>query len=619
MGFRQRSDTAGEVAATASIVDSIYIENRYFVAMDPWIEILERRLKALESLSSPGLELRVYSSAVIAMLYRQPGNPLMPMCLERLVSLIETEGDPNSRVSAAISVLTYASASGDFAAGHRVHALVEPTVDNEEVAPFHRFLWRVWIGYFQMMLGEFETADANYAMAEALNNESQFPWSANLLFCRVLSLIGQGNTRSALENLDRMEAISNRSSPSDLGYLHVAQAWKGLINGDPEMAKGECEAALALAETMGNFSLTVIWQVPLIWALARTDRYEAFLHAMEVQLGRVRNTCYRRPHVEWLAMKAWLHLRRGEHDIAREVLAEGLELAKNLNHGAFFHRLSHFAPELRDFAFSSHVDVDFVRCLVRKFNWPAPSPKIETGRGQSVCSTLGRFSICVDDRPLSFAHKAPKKPISVLKAIIALGERGVSQERLIDALWADEAGDAAHHAFALALHRLRRLLGHADTITVENGAVSLDWSRVWTDARAFEAVVETSASAVEEGGDRITNLYRGHFLAGDQDEPWSLSRRERLRAKFLNAVDRQGRELENAARLDSAVAVYLRGLDAEPLAETFYQGLIRCYAAQGKQAEAFSTYRRLRHALSVALGRQPSAITEALVRVMGEH
>ncbi|HUF22478.1 MAG TPA: bacterial transcriptional activator domain-containing protein, partial [Burkholderiales bacterium] len=58
----------------------------------------------------------------------------------------------------------------------------------------------------------------------------------------------------------------------------------------------------------------------------------------------------------------------------------------------------------------------------------------------------------------------------------------------------------------------------------------------------------------------------------------------------------------------------LRGLDADPLAEMFYQGLMRCYARQGRHAEAISTYRRLRQTLSVVLGVAPSAGTEALVR-----
>jgi Uma2 family endonuclease len=55
---------------------------------------------------------------------------------------------------------------------------------------------------------------------------------------------------------------------------------------------------------------------------AGTDQYDEFVRSMNDTLRRVRDTCYRRPHVEWLAMKAWLHLRRSEPDAARSALTE---------------------------------------------------------------------------------------------------------------------------------------------------------------------------------------------------------------------------------------------------------------------------------------------------------
>lgn len=50
------------------------------------------------------------------------------------------------------------------------------------------------------------------------------------------------------------------------------------------------------------------------------------------------------------------------------------------------------------------------------------------------------------------------------------------------------------------------------------------------------------------------------------------------------------------------------------MAESFYQGLMRCYAASGKPAEALGVYRRLRQTLSVVLGVAPSAASESLHR-----
>ena len=58
--------------------------------------------------------------------------------------------------------------------------------------------------------------------------------------------------------------------------------------------------------------------------------------------------------------------------------------------------------------------------------------------------------------------------------------------------------------------------------------------------------------------------------------------------------------------------LYLRGLDADPVVETFHQGLMRCYQRLGRHAEAISAYRRMRQVLSVVLGVSPSEDSRSL-------
>lgn len=620
VGFLGQSDVVGEVAAAASIIDSMFIDNRHFVAMDPWIEILDRRLKTLQSLPSAAMELRVYSSGLVAMLYRQPANPLIAPWLARIVSLLELEIDVNNRVSAAISVLTYASASGDFAAGHRVRALVEPIVSRDEVAPAHRFLWRAWLGYFLMLLGEYTEAEANYCAAAEVNNDNQFPWSANLLFIKALCFIGQGDMQPALACLDGIEPIANRSRPQDLGYLHVARAWKGMMTGGADQALHESQSALAIAREIGNFSLTIVWFAPTAWALASMNRYEEFVRTMDSTLEEVRGTCYRRPHVELLALKAWLHVRRDERDAARAALSEALGLAKVLDHGAFFHRICRFCPELLAFTAVSGVETYYVQGLIRKFNWPAPSPDVEPWPWPTRVYTLGRFEVVVDNKPLSFPRKTPRRLTGLLKTLVSLGGREVPEQKLIDALWPEEEGDAARHALTVALHRLRRLLGDAHALQVEDGKISLNRERVWIDALEVDRVFTVAKSALGRGDrvafdhavKRVGVLYQGQFLPADSDVLWSVSMRERLKAGFVQFVADYGEQLESSGHWNEAADWYRRGLAADDLSESFYQGLMRCHLETGQRAEGLSVFRRMRQTLSVTLGIPPSPQSEAL-------
>lgn len=108
------------------------------------------------------------------------------------------------------------------------------------------------------------------------------------------------------------------------------------------------------------------------------------------------------------------------------------------------------------------------------------------------------------------------------------------------------------------------------------------------------------------------SLYRGAFLPDDAGEPWSVATRERLRGKFIHALASGGEKLEASGATEAAVERYLLGVDADPIVEAFYLGLMRCYLRLGRSTEAINAYRRLRQTLSVVLGVAPSERTQAV-------
>ena len=90
--------------------------------------------------------------------------------------------------------------------------------------------------------------------------------------------------------------------------------------------------------------------------------------------------------------------------------------------------------------------------------------------------------------------------------------------------------------------------------------------------------------------------------------------RERLRSRFIRMVAEGGAHYERSGKTEVAMHWYRRGIDTDNLAEELYQGLMRCYAAAGRQAEGAAVYRQLRQILSVVLGVSPSQATQALGR-----
>jgi DNA-binding response OmpR family regulator len=236
---------------------------------------------------------------------------------------------------------------------------------------------------------------------------------------------------------------------------------------------------------------------------------------------------------------------------------------------------------------------------------------------------LGQFTLLRDGQPIAFSRKVQKRPLDLLKALIAHGAIRTNTSTLIESLWPDAEGDSAKVSFDSNLHRLRKLIGIDDALTLSEGKLSLDPARCWVDVWAFEELLTCidrtaherpgpSSPSYAELVKELLRLYTGQFLEKDSQEPWAVAARDRLAAKFLRAVATLGACLEQGKEWEEAVALYSRALELDNLSEGLYRRLMVSYRELGETAEALKVYRRCRDMLSIVLGLSPSAETEAI-------
>lgn len=251
--------------------------------------------------------------------------------------------------------------------------------------------------------------------------------------------------------------------------------------------------------------------------------------------------------------------------------------------------------------------------VARTLDAPAPCP-IEI-------LSLGRFEVRVDGTPLRFERKTPRRPLALLKALIAAGGREVAETALMDALWPEADGDAASAALATTLHRLRRLVRYSAAVIRRDGRVGLDGTLCQVDCWRLEDLLADGEAALARSSEaprRLVSeavaLYRGPFLPGDVDDAWATALRERLRARLLRLLSTVGRLHEQAGRWEEAAACYERGLDLDDGAEGLCRRAMGAYARLARPAEGLALYERCRRQLGAALGVAPSAETEALHR-----
>src|SRR5919204_4638201 len=103
---------------------------------------------------------------------------------------------------------------------------------------------------------------------------------------------------------------------------------------------------------------------------------------------------------------------------------------------------------------------------------------------------LGPLEVRDSEGAISLGGPKQRAVLAVL--LLGAGE-GLSADRLIDAVWGEEAPATARKALQLYVSRLRRLLGR-DRLLTEGGGYRLVVGRMELDVRRFEGLVEEGRS-----------------------------------------------------------------------------------------------------------------------------
>jgi DNA-binding SARP family transcriptional activator len=608
---QRAGDRLCRLQAAAGIIQSYMLEYTRFRPMDPWIERLVEDLEGEFEFPDADAELRVRAALLISLAYRRPDDPRLVACAERVFELVQGQAELDLRALAAAYLVAYGGTTGPFRIAQRARPLLERLIEEPGVTALSRG-WGGFINAYTFLVA----CDERSCLAAVVRLHLMGTAEGLPAVMRLAALIGGwqeigiGNLPAGEDWLRRLEEVAVPGHPYDRASVASLRAHLALFRRDADAAQEPAREAAAWYEEAGSHFHRCYSRLAEAWSLMDRPAEAEKAASQGLALALATKTSWL--ETEARLTYAYLLSQQDRRPEALDHLRRGFEVARLTDARWPFRFLRPWTPLFCAEALSAGIEIDYVKDLIRRIGIMPPSRLVEAWPWPVKVYTLGQFRVLVDDQPLTFSHKVPRKPFALLKTLIAMGAQEVRDERLMDALWPQEAGDAAHEAFHQALFRLRKLLRCAQAVQLAEGRVSLDESLVWTDVRAFEEALANGAAS-----DRALALYRGDFLADEADQPWAAGMRERVRSKFVHHVSLTGTALEAEQHWDDATGLYLRGLDADPLSESFYQGLMRCYAARGMRAEALSVYRRLRQQLSVVLGMPPSSSSEALVRELG--
>lgn len=613
--------------------------------------LLEQGL-SLGAAATPSASARARLAHGTVLLYAAWSEPVpgarLARALIELERLAPRERDPRARMQAAIAVLITLCAAGQFERARLFVRSVDSAQPGTEVGAagdtdagmpallvagwsFARLLLALAAGSPLQGPGPgaaSPVSGASPASLAALQQHLQgllrSPGLARLRGCGHLIAaavaLATGDLTRARAQLDAAPGRERCTSPLRQGLYEIAQTWLALRHAQTAEALAHSLAAQALLGGQGSF-------VRAVASLTHTQT----LACNEPATGAGPQNAGHRGAPAARATSAWLTFHaglteaqcaraRGDTVAQRAALstAWGAARREQISAAPLCWPPEALAQVCLD-ALDADIERPFVSALVRRLGLPVPTGRSTANWPWAVkITTLGVFTIWLDGEPVTFAGKVQRRPLELLKTVIAHGGRNVDVPALAAMLWPDATGGSAHSSFDITLHRLRRMLVCPDAVQIGDRRVTLNPQRVWVDALEFSQLINAGldqlvACATQAPGAQLMRtaqwvlaLYGADFLHLEEAAPWLITARDKQRSLWLRFVTGLGTLLREHGRHDEAIAFYQRALESDPLAEELYRQLMLCYQCGERYAEAASAYRRCRDMLSIMLGITPS-------------
>ncbi len=642
--FQTQNDEKGMLSAWAEIVDCLLVEANDYAALDPLIAWLIKRGRKGCSFPSRQIETRVTSAMTGALVWRQPWRRDVQKWVERSMILCREVGHRNLHLLTCISVVNYFAWSGNL----EKCAVIAEEIRRAAKAPGASVLILLTWKWIEALLFN-RTAKSNDLAHGSISEGLEIArktgvhvWDHMFYAQGVYASFNNGEMDKAREFLRELEMALLKDRPDGHFQFQYLSGWYYLLNGDLSQALRCAENSRLFAEKTGVYFYLVQCRILLAQVLYEKHAYQAAKPHLSRAKELIRKSKSLLLEYMILMKEAQFALEQGQEALGLRSLRQAMFLGKREGYAKLFPWWQPSAiAGLCVRALLEGIETDYVTALIREHHLAPDIPPldVESWPWPLKIYLLGKFEIVRNGRVVQFSRKVQKKPLAMLKILIAGGGKTAKEVQISDLLWPEADGDAAHNTFRSNLSRLRQILKMENAITFQEGKVWLDPRCCWIDAWAFEKKFEkfeneafagrrnaesrpmqrplshSRKESLMNAAESAITLYRGHFLTYEEDSPWAAPYRDRLREKFLRIVTRLGECLRESGEWEKALEIYRNALEVEDQREELYQEIMKTCQHLGQHHEAREIYARCRDTLSASLGIEPSMRTEEIFRV----
>jgi ATP/maltotriose-dependent transcriptional regulator MalT/DNA-binding SARP family transcriptional activator len=573
-------DLTGMALAASGAMDAILYELDDFSLLDRWIAAVDAAEQARVTYPSAQVEARVACSMVFSLTLRQPHRRDLERWVERALERAQRVEDPNLRIFVGLLCsLTlmwtglYAKAQGLVDAMRRMAAAPGTT-------PFSRLTLKNVEAMYYMLTAQREPClKAAEEGLEIARSTGVHTWTFQLLVYAYGGALAGQDLERAQALAGQLGAHAAGAGRFNLCLYHHFQAWEAMLRKDLMRALQLERTALRMAVEVGCPYFEVLCRLALAEVLAECgDERKSVAHLLQLRplVEAVNNH-----HLEFTCLVGVgrLALDHGRPRPGRNALRRGFALGREYGYAHFLWWRPAAMARACAYALEAGIEPEYAKDLIRRRALTPETPPLQVKDWPWAfrVTSLGGFSLLRHDAPLASGGKAQRRPLDLLKVLVAQGGERVPEERVTEALWPRIEGDSAHRSFTSTLHRLRKLLGEDRAVVLHEGKLSLDRRYFWTDAWAFDALVAEidaalgavrgiDAQRAEALGARLLELYRGPFLATEPESGWQFERRERLRSRFSRTVAALARAWEQAGQAARGAEFREKCFEIDPLA-----------------------------------------------------
>ncbi|MBL1320926.1 MAG: hypothetical protein COA63_007685 [Methylophaga sp.] len=614
--FKDRNDVTGIYLSWAGALDSLRMDHMGDATrLDFWFDRLEILRQKYPTFPSDEIELEVAINMLMALWWRQPQNKSFYYWQERALATVASSEKRNEYTIWLNSIMVYQllMISGEPMQAENLINQTWSLVDKEESLSQSILWFHIANNLLFWRRGQFDLAYDHIEKGLEVGKKTGFHHEDHQL------LVLGASVALTEEKLPLAKHYIDQLDITDLGAqgsrYHYVQSWYYFLQGDLGNAKYHGELSVKIAETAG------MPYFHLLHCLGLSDIYFSLgeYDASSNMIAMGRNIAEEINAVlliySALLLEAKFSFAQKKYQLGIELLEKALIIGRERAYIKTSFVSNKEMAQLCVEALHANIEVDYIQMVIQKLGLTLPEEAsgIENWPWPVKISCLGKgFEIIKDNELIPTSRKAQKKPLEIIKVLIALGGDNIPESKVVEMIWPESDGDAGHQSIATTLHRLRKIVGE-DIIELKDGRLSLNKNKVWVDAWEFDKQcdskqIDTNSTLL----DKSIALYKGLFLAGETDLYWSLTLRDKLHQQYIKLIKQKGHQLEQDNEWHQACELYQQGLEIDDVTEQFYQRLMYCYIHMERAGEAVKTYRQCFQVLNKKLGIEPSKITKDL-------